>query len=240
MRLVLVTLLLLQAAPAQSEADKLEAALRKFGNRTYKILLKGEPVGTYALKTRVAEEEGQKLAFLEDRLETKIGETVRTTDYTEKAVLKGLALHWTTQTDTALEGKSVPVIAIKDGDGHVSTTAGKRMHLKAVAGALGERALFRLVCMKEQKIGATLKVNALVLEPIDYQMDREVKCVAKETLSIGGRKIAAFKWEDKRDGSSILTGKPVPVPIDNAYWVGPDGALVKFKIGPLEMVPEAK
>lgn len=240
MRMVLAAVLLVQAATAQSETDKVEAALKKFGTRTYRILEKGKPVGTFSLKTTLVEEDGLKLAVFEDRLETKVGESTRTVDFSEKATLKGLALHWGTQKDSASKATSDPVITIRDGDGHVSTSATGNMLLKKVAGALGERALFRLVCMKEQKVGAVIEVHALVLEPIDYQMDRTVKGVAKENLEVGGRKIAAFKWVDKRDGSSILTGKPVAVPIDNTYWVGPDGALVKFKCGSLEMTFESK
>ena len=45
MRLILAAVLLLQAAPIQSEADKLEAALKRFGNRTYAMIVSARRPG---------------------------------------------------------------------------------------------------------------------------------------------------------------------------------------------------
>ena len=56
MRMILAALLLAQAAPAQSEADKLEAALKKFGNRTYGMFVSNAKAGQLTMKTRVETE----------------------------------------------------------------------------------------------------------------------------------------------------------------------------------------
>jgi hypothetical protein len=224
--------------PAQSEADKLAAALKKFGDRSYLIMENGKKVGTYTLKTRIAVEEGRRLAVFEDRIDKHSDSSTVTLDLVEKATLNGLRLDWATRADGGMKEDDT-TIDIQDGDGHVATDLGNLL-LKKVGGAVGERALIRLVCAQEQKVGNSFKADLLVLDPVDYQRGQEIKCVARETIDVGGKKIEAHKWEDKREGESVLNGKPIAYKFDNAYWVGPDGTLVKFRSGSMEMILEPK
>jgi hypothetical protein len=236
MRALLSVILLLLAAPAQSERDKLEASLKKFGDRTYRIMENGKKVGMCTLKTRIATEDGRRLAIFEDRIEKQSSDANLFLDFTEMATLNGLRLDWATRADGGAK-EDDPSISIREGDGYVTSDLGNLL-LRKVEGAVGERALIRLVCMQTQKVGVVLKADVLVLDPIDYQRNQELRCEAKETLDIGGKKVEAHKWEDKRSGKSVLSGKPVPYKFDNAYWVGPDGALVKFTSGSMEMILE--
>ncbi|HZN62439.1 MAG TPA: hypothetical protein VFC90_08555 [Planctomycetota bacterium] len=233
MRALLAAILAILSAPAQSEADKVEAALRRFGDREYRVFEKGNPVGRCTLKTRFEGEGGARLAIFEDRIE-KAGDTPQAVTYTEKAALKGLRLRWATRVDGGIT-EDDPRISIEDGNAEVASAQGNLV-LNKVEGACGERALIRLICGAEQKVGSVVTADLLVLDPVDYQRKQQVKCVAAETLDIGGTKFATFKWVDKREGRSILSGEPVPYSFNNAYWVGPDGALLKFTLGSMEMV----
>jgi len=94
--------------------------------------------------------------------------------------------------------------------------------------------------MADQKVGAAIQADLLVLDPVDYQRKQEIRCVAAETLDVGGKKTETFKWLDKREGQSVLSGQPIPYKFDNTYWVAKDGNLVKFTTGSMEMVLDAK
>ena len=61
-----------------------------------------------------------------------------------------------------------------------------------------------------------------------------------DTIEIDGKKVEAYRWVDKREGKSVLSGEPIPYKVENTYWVMAEGSLVKFKSGPLEMVLESK
>lgn len=235
MRALLAAVLAL--LPAQSERE-LVAALKKFGDQTFRIMEGGKKVGTYTLKTRIENEDGRRLAVFEDRIDKHSDSSTLTLDLTEKAALNGLLLQWATRADGGAKEDDT-TIDIRNGDGHVASDLGNIL-LKKVAGALGERALIRLVCVQKQEVGNAFKADLLVLDPVDYQRGQEIKCVAKETIEVGGKKVAAHKWEDKREGESILSGKPIAYKFDNAYWVGPDGTLVKFRSGSMEMILEPK
>src|SRR6266850_5474002 len=98
MRALLAAILLLQAAPAQSEADKLEAALKRFGDRSYLILANGEKLGTSTLKTRVEKVDGRSVAVLEDAFKIDAGGDTGFMRTLEKAMLDRLRLISTSQT----------------------------------------------------------------------------------------------------------------------------------------------
>ncbi|HKS17397.1 MAG TPA: hypothetical protein VJU16_08805 [Planctomycetota bacterium] len=234
MKWILGCLLLL---PAPQEAAKVEAAIKKFGERTYRILEKGNAVGKCTLKSRIGEMEGITVAIFEDKIE-RTGDTPQVLDYTEKAALKGLRLRWATRENDGFK-EDDPTVIIEEGDARVTSPEGN-MTLVKVEGVRGERSLIRLLCMAEQKVGSVVQSDLLVLEPVDYQRRQEVKCVAAETIDVGGKKVATFKWVDKRKGRSILSGQPIAYDFDNAYWIAADGALVKFTSGSLEMVLESK
>jgi hypothetical protein len=236
MRALLAAVLVL--VPAQSERETLVAALKKFGEQTFRIMEGGKKVGTYTLKTRIDLEDGQRLAVFEDRIDKHSDSSTVTLDLIEKATLDGLRLQWATRADGGVKEDDT-TIEIRDGDGHVASDLGNIL-LKKVAGALGERALIRFVCVQKQEVGNSFKADLLVLDPVDYQRGQEIKCVAKETIEVGGKKVVAHKWEDKREGESILSGKPIAYKFDNAYWVGPDGTIVKFRSGSMEMILEPK
>lgn len=231
-----VAVLPLMLITAQSE-QTLEARLKKFGDRTYQILEKGNPVGKFTLKTRITEEEGVTLAVFEDKME-KGGDAAQTVEYVEKAGIKTLRLRWATRVDGGIK-EDDPTIAMEDQDAHVTSDQGNLI-LRKAEGAVGERALIRLVCLQKQEVGNVLKTNLLVLDPVDYQRDQEIKCVARDTIEVNGKKVEACRWVDKREGKSVLSGQPIPYKFENTYWVTAEGSLVKFKSGPLEMVLESK
>lgn len=237
MRLILAAALLLPVAPAQSESRKMEEALRKFGDREYRIFEKGVQVGLCNLKTRIEGEGRTRLAIFEDRIE-KAGDTPLALTYTEKATLIGFRLRWATRVDGGIK-EDDPRVSIEDGEAQIASAQGS-ITLGKADKACGERALIRLLCMAEQKVGSAVQVDLLVLDPVDFQRKQEVKCVAAETIDVGGKKVAAFKWVDKREGKSILSGEEVPYKFDNAYWVGADGVLLKFTSGSMEMVLDSK
>ena len=236
-RTVCLAILLMPVATFQAERD-FQAAIKKFGDRTYRVFEKGKPVGMATLKSRIVEGEGGvALAVFEDRID-KTGDSPLTVEYVEWATLNGLRLRLATRVDGGPK-EDDPKIVVKGRDAHVTSDRGNA-DLEKVEGARGERSLIRLMCMAPQKVGATIQADLLVVEPVDYQRKHEVRCTAEETIDIGGKKVAAFKWVDKREGKSLLSDDPTPYKIDNAYWIGADGVLLKFTSGPLEMVLESK
>ena len=236
MRLVFLAILALQAAPAQSESDKLEAALKKFGDRKYRVTEGGKPTGTMTLKTKLEKDGDGKIAVFEDTVIVDTGTGAVEVLLEEMASLDGLKLIGTSRTS---DNKIQIAASIRDGD---AILTGKDGHLiiRNVRNALGELAVLRLVGMKEQKVGGTFKANVFVLESPSDELVHDFKCVAKETIEIGGKKVDAFKWEQKWKGKAIRDGADEDAAVENAYWVAADGTLLRFKIGPKEMTLDAK
>jgi hypothetical protein len=235
---LLAASLLLQSAtaPAQSEADKLEAALKKFGDREYRITDRGRALGKMSLKTRFEKEKDRTVAVFEDTVIDEAGTGAIGVLLEETASLEGLKLIRTSRTS---EDKTEAGASIRDGDAYLSGKEGQLI-IRDVRNALGERAVLRLVGMKVQKVGETFQANVFVLESPSDELVHDFKCVAKETIEIGGKKVEAFKWEQKWKGKAIRGGESVDAAVDNAYWVGTDGTLLRFKIGSNEMTLNVK
>jgi hypothetical protein len=239
MRLFLAGILLVGAAPAQSEADKLEAALKKFGERTYSIKEAGQSTGTMTLKTRIEAGDDGKVAVFEDQIAAKTGDTETSVAISERASLNGLALIRGARNGKDSEGKFDWTGRIQDDDALLNVH-GQMLVLRDAKGALGEQAVMRLVCAKEQKVGAEFKCKVLLLAPACVDEPHEFRCVAKETLEIGGAKREAFKWQQKWEGEAILKGESIKAKVDNSYWVGPDGTLLQFTSGRKTLTLDAK
>ena len=238
MRFALATLILLQAAPVQSEADKLEAALKKFGNRTYRILIEGEQVGTCSLKTRIDKEGARPVAVCEDRFSVTMGGEEVTMTTTERASLDRLRLV-SSKMIGKVGGKETPVTIAVDGRKATMTFEDRTPIFDITDATVGEQAVIRLVCAAEQKEGAEFKVDVLNMTTGTFQPGHAFKCVAKEQIEIGGKKVDAFKWEQKGEWGD---GKPPTskTTVHNVYWVSPDGYLLRNVGRGGEIVLDAK
>ena len=236
MRLILLAILALQAAPAQSEADKLEAALKKFGDRKYRVTEGGKPTGTMTLKTRIEVVGDRKEVVLEDRLERKIGDAVETVTITETSNLEGLALVRADLTATTAKGEVKATASIREGDAYISGPDGILM-LIGVEGGMGILAPPRILCMKKQEVGAHFNAEVILWNTPSDNQSHEFRCVSKESIEVGGKKVEAFKWEVRWTGDLIKGGKQSS---EKTYWIAPDGALLRFKTASTEMVLESK
>jgi hypothetical protein len=239
MKHVLACLLLIQAAPAQSEADKLEAALKKFGNRTYRITERGKPIGTTTLNWKVEKQDDRRVAVFEDTATLQVGPVAVTIILTETADLEGLKLIRATREAGGPKGKLEISASIRDGDAYLTVNE-RQLLIRDIRNVMGELSVIRLVGMKEQKVGSAFKSNVFVLQSPSDELKHDFRCVAQETIEIGGKKVEAFKWEQKWKGKAIRDGESVDATVENAYWIGADGTLVRFKIGPNEMTLEQK
>lgn len=226
--------LLLVPFQAQSEADKLEAALKKFGNRTYIMSISGEQGGRLAMKTRIEKEGGRRVAvFEETMIEPFIGGKVTGT-MVEKAALDGLrliSLKWASR-----EGgkESVDTITI-EGTKATLIFSGKKETLDVTESTIGEMAVLRRVCAAEQKEGAEFKVDVLNPPAHEFQAGRTLRCEGKAQIEIAGRKHEAFLWKEKSQ-----KGQP-GMQVNNTYWVSPAGHLLKYiGLGGVEYVLDAK
>src|SRR5258705_177928 len=92
MRMLMAAILLLQAGPVQSEADKAEAALKKFGERNYKILQDGQESGSMTLRAGVEKEGDRKVAMIEVGLTAAIKDFTVSLKFTERSTLEGFRL----------------------------------------------------------------------------------------------------------------------------------------------------
>jgi len=210
LRMLLAALLLLQAGPAQSEADKLEAALKKFGDRTYSRIIDGEQAGFRNLKTSVITEMGRKIAVFEES-EEESGKTLHTT--VEKAELNGLKLLSVKVTNHLAEVSMITVDGLK---ATLKYTGDEDNVIAVTDNTVGEEALLRLVCAAERKEGAELKLDVLRYPARRLETARTLKCEGKKRVEIRGKKLDAYLWTEPWGGK---------------YWVSPDGYLLRW-IGP--------
>lgn len=235
MRLLLF-MLLLQAAPAQTEADKTEAALKKFGDRTYRVMEGSKATGTMTLKTRIERIGDQKVAIFEDRLERKVGDALEAVTITETSKLDGLGLIRGESATSSPAGDVEASVSVRDGDAYTSGPDGMLMLLN-VEGFMGILAPARVLSMKTQEVGATFKANVVLWTTPSGNSSHEFRCVSKESLEVDGKKIDAFKWEVKWKGKLI---KGADRSIKKEYWIGADGTLLQFRTESALMVLDAK
>ena len=228
MNMLLAAFLVFQTAEADS--GKLEEGLKRFGDRVYRVLSKGKEIGALSLKTRVATEEGKKLAVFEDRLELIQEETKIVFEVTERASLPGLRLVSVHRTDTAGAVKTETIASVSQGDAYISS-GDRKVMIKTTDAAMGEEALVRHLCLQEQKVGASFKADVLSLDRERLEEERELKCVAKESVEIGGAKRDAFKWEE-------APADPKSAP--RHFWISPDGYPLKVAANGLDYVLQAK
>jgi hypothetical protein len=239
LRILLAILLLAQAAPPQSEADRFEAAIKKFGERTYRITEEGKPLGTMSLKSRIEKEGDKTVAVLEDTVWLDLGPAKIELKLTETASLDGLKLIHAARTLDGKEEDFEVSASIRDGDAYV-TVDRRHLIIREVRDVHGELGVLRLVGMKEQKVGSTFRAKVFVLESPSDELVHDFRCVSQETLGIGGKQVDAFKWEQKWKGKAIRAGASIDATVENTYWVAADGTLLRFKIGRNQMTLENK
>jgi len=243
MRWLLLSTLLVQSATAQSEADKLEAALKKFGERTYRMSEAGTEVGTVTLRSKVRKEGDRKVAVLEAEFKVKVEEMEAAMTFVECADLDGLKFLSARRSGntpdrkldshvTVKEGKAL----LKDGDAESSHAIGKE--------TTGDLASVWLVCAAEQKKDAAFKLDVLNLAMPGHEPGHVFACLGKETIEIGGKKVEAFKWVEKGEWKHSIKvgGKDFErnSKVENHYWVNPEGYLVRFTSGRTEATLDAK
>lgn len=210
MRMILAVLLLLTSAPAQSEADKLEAALKKFGTRTYVMSLSsGEKMGTKTLKTSVVAEKGRKIAVFEE-FTLENGKPSGTT--VERADLNGLKLISIKITILGDGKPSLNTISVEGTKATLRFTGDEDKKVDVTDKTVGDEALLRLVCAAEQKEGAELKLDVLSWPLRQVEPGRSLKCEGQKKVEIGGKKLDAFLWTE---AGHVEGGYK--------YWVSPDG-----------------
>ncbi|HKS17396.1 MAG TPA: hypothetical protein VJU16_08800 [Planctomycetota bacterium] len=228
MRFLLAGMILVQAAPAQSEADKLEAALKKFGNRTYQFLVEGKKVGTRTLKTAIIEETDRKVAVFEVK-DTAGGKQTGTV--VENADLRGLRLLYVKVTTSMKTKGDENTLTVEGLKATMRLPKVEPMIIDVTAKTIGEEALLRLVCAAEQKEGAVLKFDLLTWGIPQVEEGRTLKCEGKTQVEIGGKKFDAYLW----------TGKDPVLDSTYKYWVSPEGYLLRwFESDKIEYVLESK
>lgn len=224
----------------QGQEAKLEEALKKFGDRNYKVLQDGKESGSMTLKTRLEKEGETQVVVMEDRIEMKAGEAEVQVTLTERAFLKGLRLISAKRTGKRPGG---------DIDWWVSVAGGKAtlrledrtQTIDLPEGTIGEQAALRLVCAAEQKVGASFKADVFVMIAERVDRGHEFRCVAKETLDIGGARREAYKWEETWEGKITRNGTTGTSKTANTYWAGADGYPLRAVIGPgMEVVLDVK
>ena len=238
MRTLIAAILLLQAAPPQSEKDKLEAALKKFGERTYRISDLGTEVGTVTLRSRIQKEGDRNVAVLEVEFKIKVeGQEVAMT-FAETAELDGLRFVSARRTGSTPDGRMETQVTVKDGKAVIKDGDDETTHAIG-RDTIGDLAPFWLLCAAEQKKDATFKRDVLNLIMPGYEPGHVYTCAGPETIDVGGRKVETFKWTEKGewkhpmkiDGKDML----MPSKVDNSYWVGAEGCLVRFTSGRTEL-----
>jgi hypothetical protein len=231
MRLLIALLLLV---PPQSEADKLEESLKKFGNRTYGMFVSGRKAGKLTMKSKIETDGGKRIVVFEDvRSETSGGGTVKQT-VTEKADIEGLRLLSSRRVTDSAGRKTLDLITVTGTKAGVRFDDEKRKELDVPEKTIGEQAVLRLVCAAAAERGALLQVEVLSQATGELE-SRELRCEGTVDVEIGDRKVEAVRWREKG-----YEGKPGGH-VKNTYWVSPAGHLLKYVgAGGVEYVLESK
>ncbi|HEU4339762.1 MAG TPA: hypothetical protein VFS19_06810 [Planctomycetota bacterium] len=234
MATLIASLLLLQAPPAQTETEKLEAQLKKFGNRTYAMYVSGRKAGKLTMKSKLETEDGRRIVVFEDiRLETSAGGTVKVT-VTEKASVEGVRLISSRRVTDSDGRKALDLITVTGSKAAVRFDDEKRKELEIPEKTVGEQAVLRLVCSAVQEKGTFIAID--VLSQFTGELEsRELKCEGKVDIEIGDRKVEAIRWQERGQA-----GKPGGH-VKNTYWVSSAGHLLKYVGGGgVEYVLESK
>ena len=225
MRLILAALLLLQAAPAQTEADKVEAAIKKMTDREYRMIVSGREIGTMTLKNRVETEGGRRIAVFESVLKmTRAGEPQEEL-MIEKANLDGL--QFLSRRLVRLGGVVDKVMEVKDGKIALKKIDGATKQVEVTKVTVSEGALYRLPCVQEQKVGAALKIDVL---DFDLQKGYELKCVERKEVELGDAKHDAFIWRLSGENTIELPSGHMKMKFEYIYWVTPEGLLLRYSM----------
>jgi hypothetical protein len=218
MELAILACLLVQVP----ESARIEAALRKAGERRYRMMENGMEVGSLKLTTSIQTVDGRKAAVFDDVFEVTLGGRKVEMVMKETARLEGLTLVSASRKGDGHEGK-IAVAGQK-----ATLTVEDRPHTLDLAGpTIGEQAAFRLVCAAEQKEGLTFKSDVLSFPAEELQKGHVFRCVSRETLEIGGKKRPAFKWTQNWEWKGLRNGIPTSSKVDIAYWVSPEGVLLR-------------
>jgi hypothetical protein len=241
---VLAAVLLIQAAPAPSDADKTEAALKRFGDRTYRILLNGKRGGTLALKTRIERDKGQPTAVFDDDFDFVLEGTRSRLVTSERASLDRLRLLSNTITEVDGDKQDRFSITVDKETAHLKGLTGRKTEIKVPDTLMGQMSVLRRMCISEQKEGVSFPVALINARHERLQIGHVIRCLGKQKVDHDGKKIDAWKWEEKGDVKfSTGTGDPgysIDLKVDNTYWVGPDGTLLRFTWGELELILDVK
>ena len=220
----LLAAILLVPFQAQSEADKLEAALKKFGDRKYQMFVEGKKSGTLFLKTRFEVEHGRKMAVFEDSVgELKDEDKAREGAMTLRVALDGFRL--ISVKGASASGKDELEIINRDGVATIKS-GGEEKTISVTPATIAYMSMFRILCVQEQKVGSVYKAD--VLDARHLEKGHEFRCVSKETIEIDGAKHEAFKWRQTWEGKVKILDNELPCKVDNSYWVSPDGYLLRF------------
>ena len=208
---MLIALIALLQAP---DAAQIGAAVRKAGERRYRLVEDGKTVGTVTLKTKV---DGASVVFEDtfDMMGRKMAmrETARLEDLSlVSASRKMEGVDWTLR----VEGKK----ALMKVEGRDTT-------LDLPGPVLGELAALRLVAAAPRKEGATSKRDIVSFPGEELRKDVEFRCAGKEEVELGGKKRPAFKWTEKWRHESTVDGVKRISSVDLAFWVSPDGVILR-------------
>jgi hypothetical protein len=214
----------------------MEAALKKVGDRSYKISMEGESVGTLTMKTRIEKKGNGKVVVFEDQMEMARGGEKMQMTMKETAALSHLRI-----LSAQRGGKDMDWSVSVSGNKAVLKVEGREQTVELTEGAVGESGLLRILCAAEQKEKASFKVDVLSMTSERLEKDHHFTCLGKETVEVGGKKIDAFKWEEKGEWKITRNGIAGTSSVDNSYWVSAEGYLVR-SIGPngMEIVLQSK
>jgi len=219
-----------------SDADRMEAILKKAGEHTYVFIQNRQKIGTLSLKTRIEMEAGRKIAIFEDKADLELEGEKMTMSLKETAALGHLGVL------SSMRHNNDGDWSIKiDGTKATMKVEGREQTLEITKMVVGEQGLLRLVCVAEQKAEATFKVDVLSMTGERLEKEHHFRCLGKEGVEIGGKIIDSFKWEEKWEWKGMVKGVPTTSRAENTYWVSPDGYLVRI-VGAtgLETVLETK
>ncbi len=212
--------------PSQ-DADKIRAALKGVGERSYKVSDGDKMSGSMILKTGVEKE----AAVLDDVLLLGDGDMKVSMEFKQTCKLDSFLSATTVEGKLTFSDKvQTRTLTVKDGKAAAKTTEGGKTTEKEVAigdKAITHFALFRVVCVLEAKKGAVTTFDLLDVESLDLKKDCTLTCDGKAKTDVAGKSLECDKWTLKQEAK------------ESTFWIS-GGFVVKASLDGLNVELEEK
>ena len=162
-----------------SDADRIEAIFKNAREHTYAFMQNRQKIGTLSMKTRIDKEAGRKVAVFDDQVVLELDGKKMTMSMKETAALGHLGIL------SSIRHNNDGDWSIRiDGTKATMKVESQEQTFEITEMVVGEQGLLRLVCVAEQKVQSSFKVDVLSMTGERLEKEHQFRCVGKERIEI--------------------------------------------------------